>query len=450
VDAEEEATAPPMTTTRYWLETLGCPKNEVDSAKLAAQLEAEGYVPAESPEEAGLLVVNTCAFIEAAREESIEAVLELADAKAEGSRLVVTGCLAERHGDELAAAMPEVDLVAGFGVSPSAPSTTRVALRARADTRAEASLLELPRGPSAGTWAYVKAAEGCDRRCGFCAIPSFRGDQRSRTVAAVLAEVDGLVAAGTKEIVLIAQDLASYGLDRRARGAPVEVLDEGEAAPAQPLVELTRQVAQRAERVRLLYLYPSGLTEGLIEAIVATSVPYFDLSLQHASPAHLRRMRRWGSAERFLERIAAIRSLVPEAAFRSSFILGYPGETEADHDELLAFLEAAQLDWAGFFPFSPEEGTPAAAADGQVDADLALERLAEASALQDAITWSKRSALVGQTLSVLVDAPGIARSFRESPDIDGIVEVPEHLAVGSVQPVRIVEAHGVDLVGEPA
>ena len=439
-----------MAAGRYWLETLGCPKNEVDSAKLIGQLEADGYLEAEDPGEADLLVVNTCAFIEAAREESIDAVLALSDHTSEGARLVVTGCLAERHGAELADALPEVDLVAGFGASLTQVSATRVSLRTKPDTRAEPSLLELPRTAPAGPWAYVKAAEGCDRRCGFCAIPTFRGDQRSRGMASVLNEVEQLVATGTKEIILLSQDLASWGLDRRAQGDALEVLDLGGKAPGQPLVELVREIAQRAERVRLLYLYPSGLTEALIEAILETGVPYFDLSLQHAAPAHLRRMRRWGSGQRFLERIERIRALEPTAAFRSSFILGYPGETEADHDELLRFVDAAQLDWAGFFPFSPEEGTPAVSMEGQIDPSLALERLAEVSALQDEITLAKRASLVGQTLSVLIDSTGIGRSVREAPEIDGIIEVPEHLEPGSTYAIRIKDVLTFDLAGEVA
>jgi len=440
-----------MNQRRYWLETLGCPKNEVDSAKLVGQLLADGYVEADEPSEADLVVVNTCAFIEAAREESIETVLSLAEQRTDGSRLVVTGCMAERYGQELADALPEVDLVAGFGVSLTATPATRVSLGAKPDTRAEPTLLDLPRSLPAGPVAYVKAAEGCDRRCGFCAIPSFRGDQRSRSAPSILAEVEGLVAGGTKEIVLIAQDLASWGLDRRAVGdeGPLEILDLGPDAPLQPLPSLVKALSDAAERIRLLYLYPSGLTQGLIEAILATGVPYFDLSLQHASARHLRRMRRWGSAERFMERIDAIRAAEPTATFRSSFILGYPGETEEDHDELLAFLDEAQLDWAGFFPFSPEQGTYAADLDDQVPTELALERLREASERQDAITLQRREALVGQNREVLVDSPGTARSSGEAPDIDGIIVVPDSVPVGSLLSVTITESLGFDLVGEP-
>jgi ribosomal protein S12 methylthiotransferase len=408
---------------RFYLETLGCPKNVVDSEKLAAQLLAEGFEETSSPESADLVLVNTCAFIEAAREESIETILELAERRHKGARLVVTGCLAERAGDELADAMPEIDLVAGFGVP--------VTLRQKDDRTADVArldLLELPRRPSLAPWAYVKIAEGCDRNCGFCAIPSFRGKQRSRLQESILAEVDQLRA---REIVLVAQDLASYGRDIDQSGA---------------LVPLVAEVAARVDWVRLLYLYPSSLTDALIEAVGATGVPYFDLSLQHVSRRHVRAMRRWGSGERYLERIEKIRSVAPDAALRSSFILGYPGESEEDQDELLAFLEAAQLDWVGFFTYSAEDGTYAADLPGAVDPALAIERLREAAALQDTITAQRRAELVGTTTTVLVDQPGIARSYREAPEIDGIISVPDDLAVGEFHEVVITEANGPDLV----
>jgi ribosomal protein S12 methylthiotransferase len=430
------------TSLRYWIETLGCPKNHVDSDKLAGLLVSQGYAVAHSAEEADLVVANTCAFIEAAREESIETVLELADRKRSSARLVVTGCMAERYGDELAAALPEVDLVAGFGTSFTELSSTPVALRQR--TLPAFDLLNLPRPATSTPWAYVKIAEGCDRRCGFCAIPSFRGDQRSRSTEEIVLEARALVEGGVKELVLIAQDLASWGHDRRraGRGEAVEVLDEG---GTQPLIELTRALSAEVERVRLLYLYPSGLTSGLIDTILATGVPYFDLSLQHASRRMLRAMRRWGSAERFLERIAVIRASDPEATFRSSFILGYPGETEDDQRELLEFITEAQLDWAGFFTFSSEEGTPAHAMEAQVPKELALERLREVSELQDTITARGRDAHVGTRQRLLIDSPGVGRSVRECPEIDGIVMVDPSLSVGTLVDVMIVASHGTDL-----
>jgi ribosomal protein S12 methylthiotransferase len=276
-------------------------------------------------------------------------------------------------------------------------------------------------------WGYVKVAEGCDRTCGFCAIPSFRGPQRSRSEESILAEVDALDVA---EVVLVAQDLASYGRDEGRKGA---------------IVPLVRAVAARVPRVRLLYLYPSELDDRLVDTICSTGVPYFDLSLQHASKPLLRRMRRWGDGQRFLDRIDAIRRREPTAAFRSSFIVGYPGETEEDHDVLLRFLEGAQLDWAGFFAYSREDGTLAAGLDGRVDTMLVAERLLELSELQDRITAARRDALVGERVEVLVDEPGVGRTHREAPEIDGVVAVPEGLVVGAFAAVTVTGAAGPDL-----
>jgi ribosomal protein S12 methylthiotransferase len=450
-----------MRNGRYWLQTLGCPKNQVDSDKLAGLLESEGFVPSAGPEQADLVVVNTCAFIEAARQESIDTVLRLAEVRRPESSLVVTGCMAERYGDELAAALPEADLVAGFGRRPvplDAPGVrsgrTRVELRrpraaGPSPTLASFDLLSLPRPAASSPWAYVKVAEGCDRRCGFCAIPSFRGLQRSRSSHDVLAEVRSLAddrEMPVREVVLVAQDLASYGRDRTARSGGVK---RHTGRPA-PLVSMVEAVARLVPRTRLLYLYPSGLTDELVEAVLGTGVPYFDLSLQHVSRPLLARMRRWGDGDRFMDRIAAIRRAEPRATFRSSFILGYPGETEDDHDALLSFLEAAQLDWAGFFTFSKESGTFAEGLDAHVPEELALERLRECAELQDSITARRRDALVGEVREVLVDAPGRGRTVHEAPEIDGIVRVPDSLSVGSLTHVRLTASLGTDLVAEPA
>jgi ribosomal protein S12 methylthiotransferase len=292
-------------------------------------------------------------------------------------------------------------------------------------------LLNLSRPPASAPWAYVKVAEGCDRACGFCAIPSFRGKQRSRAFDAVVDEVDSLAAAGVREVVLVAQDLAAYGRDQ-GRGE-------------RRIVPLVATLARRVDRVRLLYLYPSDLTPALVEAICATGVPYFDLSLQHVSAPLLRRMRRWGDGERFLRRIHEVRARAPEAAFRSSFIVGYPGETEDDHDLLLRFVAEADLDWAGFFAYSREEGTHAAGLDGHVEEGLVADRLAELRELQDGITARHRDALIGSVVEVLVDAPGVGRGHREAPEIDGIVTVPATLPVGDLVKVRVEGAAGPDL-----
>jgi ribosomal protein S12 methylthiotransferase len=404
------------------------------------------------------VVVNTCAFIEAARQESIDVVLELADQRAEGAQLVVTGCMAERYGDELVAALPEVDLVAGFGRElfiPAGPPPVPVTLgitRAKADARPTGGfdLLELPRPATRSPWAYVKVAEGCDRLCGFCAIPSFRGKQRSRSSSDILAEIDALAAGEQtggpplREVVLVAQDLASYSRDRTGPGRATRT-----AHGPSPIAALTREVATRVARTRLLYLYPSGLTGELVEAVLSTGVPYFDLSLQHVARPLLANMRRWGDGERFLRRIADIRRAAPDATFRSSFSLGYPGETERDHDLLLQFLEAAQMDWAGFFTFSNEDGTHAAGLADQVPPELALERLRECAEVQDAITAARRDTLVGQVRQVLVDAPGEGRTVHEAPEIDGIVHLPASLEVGSLVDVTVTAAEGPDLWAEP-
>jgi ribosomal protein S12 methylthiotransferase len=415
---------------KYWVETLGCPKNQVDSDKLIGSFERDGMVRASSPEEADLVVVNTCAFIDAAREESVDTVLQLSDQKREDAKIVVTGCMAERYGDELAAALPEVDQVSGFGVpiAPPAPKVLGVPISlGKKNTVPTLDLLNLPRPKSTVPWAYVKIAEGCNRNCGFCAIPSFRGKQRSRSVESILEEVEQLDA---REIVLIAQDLAAYGVDENRRGA---------------IVPLIKDVAKRTERVRLLYLYPSDLSDELIDTICETGVPYFDLSLQHVSKPLLRRMRRWGDAERFLKRVEDIRAREPQAAFRSNFIVGYPGETEDDHDALLRFVEEADMEWISFFSYSPEEGTYAMELDGEVPVEVMEERIRELRDLQDTITARKRASLIGEHVEVLVDAPGVGRSHREAPEIDGIIEVPDELPVGTFRKVEIVGAAGPDL-----
>ena len=406
--------------------TLGCPKNQVDSDKLAGTLAADGMQAVDGAGEADLIVVNTCAFVDEARRESIDTVLALADERRDGAHLVVTGCMAERYGDELAEALPEIDRVAGFGVPVTLGSKQSSGVQS--ESTPSFDLLNLPRPASDRPWAYVKVAEGCDRACGFCAIPTFRGPQRSRSMEDVLAEVDALDA---REIVLVAQDLAAFGRDQGV----------GDKA----IVPLVEAVAARVDRVRLLYLYPSELTDRLVDAVCATGVPYFDLSLQHVSPPLMRRMRRWGDGGRFLERIAAIRAREPEAAFRSNFIVGYPGETEEDHDALLDFVVEAQVDWCGFFAYSAEEGTYAAGLDGVVDLGLMAERLGELTEIQDRITADRRDELIGRTVEVLVDEPGVGRTHREAPEIDGVVSVPEDLAVGTFQSVTVTGALGPDL-----
>ena len=532
---------------------MGCPKNQVDSDKIAGSLLADGMRRADGAEDADLVVVNTCAFVESAREESVDAILSLSEqvrqgeagerqgekagerqtaaqretllAPQGGKRLVVTGCMAERYGSELAEALPEVDAVVGFGVPVNlggsggnvrSEGTTvsngvgissgmavsdrqAVSNRAAAETAVpKMDLLNMARPKAELPWAYVKIAEGCDRNCGYCAIPQFRGPQRSRSVEAICEEVEALE---IREAVLIAQDLAAYGRDaarvgkngRAGKNSETSELgrlgnsdnDEPVSSPKttsnlkttsatlsavkssplsklsppnqsrlrnsnRPIIHLIHEVAKRTDWVRLLYLYPADLTDELTDAIFATGVPYFDLSLQHVSRPLLRRMRRWGDGDRFLSRIQHIRRQESEAAFRSNFIVGYPGETEADHEQLLEFVEAAQLDWCAFFAFSSEDGTYAADLSDHVPASLIAERLAELREAQDAITESRRRQLLGRRMRVLVDAPGIARSQREAPEIDGIIHVPAHLPAGEFAEVEVKSAVGPDLEAVPA
>jgi len=424
---------------RFFVETLGCPKNAVDSDKVTATLLADGLVAVDAPEDADLVVVNTCAFIEAARQESIDTVLALSDRRRSGARLVVTGCMAERYGDELAAALPEVDAVVGFAGEGA------IAAVLGRPTSGVRDLLDLPRPAPRSPWAYLKVAEGCDRACAFCAIPSFRGAQRSRTPASILAEARDLVAGGVAELVLVAQDLASYGRDAGMSGALAPLLRD-----------LDDLAGEGLARVRLLYLYPSEVRDPLVATMLEldTVVPYFDLSLQHASAPLLRRMKRWGDGERFLTAIDGIRAQVPDATFRSSFIVGFPGETEGDHAELLGFLERAALDWAGLFAFSPEDGTAAADLEDTVEDAVIAERLRECSAVQDPITAAARDALVGTEVEVLVDTAdsgdAIGRTWREAPEIDGVVRIPQAFArPGAVVTATVVEALGPDLVADP-
>ncbi|MGQ0805246.1 MAG: 30S ribosomal protein S12 methylthiotransferase RimO [Actinomycetota bacterium] len=438
-----------MPPRSFHVETLGCPKNAVDSDKVTAALLADGLIPAAGAEQADLVVVNTCAFVEAARQESVDTALALSDARKPGAQLVVTGCLAERYGEELADALPEADAVVGFaGEGAIAAIPLKDGVFSRGPTGGPRDLLELPRPAPAAPWAYVKIAEGCDRACAFCAIPSFRGKQRSRTPDAIEAEARSLVEAGAVELVLVAQDLAWYGRD---------VGEPGSLAPL--LRRLDALAPDGLARVRLLYLYPSEVRDPLVPTMLElpTVVPYFDLSLQHANRRLLARMKRWGSGERFLSIIEGIRAVEPDAAFRSSFIGGFPGETEADHEELLAFLAAAQLDWAGFFPFSSEEGTAAATMDGRVPPELMTERLRECDEVQDPVTRAARERLARDRteLDVLVDGvdddtgAAVGRTHREAPEIDGVVLLEGAGArPGSIVRARAVDAVGPDLVAE--
>jgi len=430
-----------MTTTSVWLTTLGCSKNQVDSDKIASALGSAGYSEADDPSTADVVMVNTCGFIEAARRESVETILELSAVRRDGARLVVMGCMAQRYEQELVDALPEADAVIGLDRYPELVDeldrlTGTQAISISGIRRSRMDILNIVERPAPTTpYAYVKVAEGCDKTCAFCAIPLIRGKQRSRPTEGIVAECEGLVAAGVQEIVLVAQDLAAYGRDN-------------DAGSIEHLVERVAEIPDLG-RLRLYYLYPREIRKGLIDLISGhpTIADYFDLSLQHASAKLLRSMRRPGSADKHLELIARIREAAPHAALRSSFIVGYPGETDEDVDELAEFLADSTLDWAGFFSYSAEDGTTAADLPDHVPAGVVAERMRYLHGIQDDITAAANAAAVGTTVRVLVDqvedGQPVGRSFREAPEIDGIILLDTGDA-GTWVTARIEGAYGTD------
>ncbi len=426
-----------------WLTTLGCAKNQVDSDKISAQLAGAGYLEAGSMDQADVVMINTCAFIEAARQESIDAVLDATVRKRDDARVVVIGCMAQRYESELAGALPEVDDV--VRLDSYGELVGRIdAVTAWQPIRLESSPMDIlyeTRRPAPKTpFAYVKVAEGCDKACTFCAIPQFRGKQRSRPPVNIRSEVIDLVDQGVGEIVLVAQDLAAYGRDIAAPGGIVDLL------------HFLGDV-DGLRRLRLLYLYPREISERLIIEMAENPLiaPYFDLSLQHSSSRLLRAMKRPGSGETHLDMIARIRAATDTAAMRSSFIVGFPGETEADVDGLAEFLEEARLDWAGFFPYSAEEGTPAAELADRIPDAVAMERLRRLQAIQDEITTEKNVEQVGRRFEVVVDTVEdgaiVARSHREAPEIDGVVLLDEGRQ-GDWLHVEVTGAYGQELIAQ--
>ena len=430
-----------MSAPTVWLTTLGCAKNQVDSEKVLAMAAEAGYVMARSPETADVVMVNTCAFIEEARAESVETILEMGERRRPDSKAIVIGCMAQRFGSELGSALPEVDAVVGIdrygelvGILDQLTGWQPVQIRRRPIMDI---LHAVGRPLSDLPYAYLKVAEGCDKPCTFCAIPSIRGKQRSRRPHEIREEARGLVAAGVSEIVLVAQDLAAYGRDIGAPGTLADLLDHLSDIPG-------------LRSIRLLYLHPREIRPRLLEAMTSSPVvaPYFDLSLQHASGRLLRAMKRPGDGARHLELIGRIRELDPDAALRSSFIVGFPGETEDDIEDLASFLEEARLDWAGFFPYSAEPGTPAAEMPDQVDREERMERLRYLSGIQEEITVDRNGEWLGRVVEVVVDqvedGTPIARSHRQAPEIDGVIRL-DRGAPGDWVKARLTGTHGPDM-----
>ncbi|MFH9430805.1 30S ribosomal protein S12 methylthiotransferase RimO [Streptomyces sp. NPDC017615] len=469
------------------LVTLGCARNEVDSEELAGRLEADGWQLVEDAGDADVAVVNTCGFVEAAKKDSVDALLEANDLKDHGrtQAVVAVGCMAERYGKELAEALPEADGVLGFDdyadisdrlqtilsggvhaahtprdrrkllpISPAErqESAAAVALPGHGPTDLPDGLAPAsgPRAPlrrrlDGSPVASVKLASGCDRRCSFCAIPSFRGSFISRRPSDVLNETRWLAEQGVKEVMLVSENNTSYGKDL------------GDIRLLESLLPELAEV-DGIERVRVSYLQPAEMRPGLIDVLTSTPkvVPYFDLSFQHSAPNVLRAMRRFGDTDRFLELLDTIRGKAPEAGVRSNFIVGFPGETEADLAELERFLTGARLDAIGVFGYSDEEGTEAATYETKLDEDVVAGRLAHISRLAEELVSQRAEERLGETVRVLVESVGgedgvYGRAAHQAPETDGQVLLTsgEGLAVGRIVEAKVVGTEGVDLVAEP-
>ena len=454
---------------RVALVTLGCGRNEVDSEELAGRLAADGWELVADAGDADVAVVNTCGFVDAAKKDSIDTLLAAADLKGSGrtQAVVAVGCLAERYGEQLAASLPEADAVLGFDdyadISARlqsvlageqhlahAPRDRRTLLPiAPVDRRAETEEWHgPPSGPvrfrlDKGPTAALKLASGCDRRCTFCAIPAFRGSFVSRRPHELLAEAAWLAGQGARELFLVSENSTSYGKD---------------LGDLRLLETLLPEIAaiEGVARVRVSYLQPAEVRPGLLEAIASTPgvAPYFDLSFQHASPSVLRRMRRFGDTERFLELIDRARSLAPYAGIRSNVIVGFPGETEADVAELERFLVAARLDVVGVFGYSDEDGTEAAGFDGKLPPDEIADRVSRVTDLVEQLVAQRAEDRVGERVDVLVEevdeVSGTVegRAAHQGPEVDGSTTVTGAAgpAVGSMVIATVVGSDGADLI----
>ena len=463
-------------TPRVSLVTLGCARNDVDSEELAARFADAGLTLVDEPAEADAVVVNTCGFVAAAKKDSIDTMLAAADLKGPGGpqAVIAVGCMAERYGTELAAELDEVDAVLGFddypdiaakvravlaGDTPPAPTPQdrRLLLPMAPADRAVSARPDDPLGSTTrpgpasgprvprrrldgGPMAPVKIAAGCDRRCAFCAIPRFRGSFVSRPPHEIVDEVGWLAGRGVREVFLVSENSTSYGKDLGDLRALEQMLPH--------LTEI-----EGIDRVRVSYLQPAEVRPGLIEAMAGTPgvAPYFDLSFQHASGPLLRRMRRFGDADAFLELIRTVRSLVPTAGIRSNVIVGFPGETDRDVEVLTDFLTAARLDVVGVFGYSDEDGTEAAGLDGQLAEQVIEERRRHVDQLVESLVADRAADRIGEVVEVLVEeqVDGLAtgRAAHQGPEVDGIVELPGVVApVGSWVTARVVESAGADLI----
>lgn len=435
------------------LVSLGCPKNLVDSEVMLGTLERRGYALTSDPKEADVIVVNTCTFIEPARRESVETILEMAQHKTNGRcrRLVVAGCMVQRNHDELRSAIPEIDALVGLNDVERIAEACALEAGARFEaSRSAAAYLYSERSPrrlaTPGYSAYLKISEGCDHTCSFCAIPSFRGVQRSRAIASIVEEARRLAASGVVELNLIAQDTTDYGTDLKDGSTAASLLAALDAVDG-------------LRWIRVLYAYPNRVTPEFIAALATGRriARYLDLPLQHADAQMLRLMRRGGSADSHLRLLASLRAQVPGIALRSTFIVGFPGESEAQFTTLCQFAEEAQFESLGVFVYSEEKGTGAAALADDVPEEAKEERRSHLMRLQEGWSARRNQALVGRSVEVLVEGAHeesdlllTGRTEGQAPEIDGrviITDAPRLLYPGEFVRVRIEEAHPHDLVG---
>lgn len=441
-------TASPMTVH---LTTLGCPKNQVDSELMLGRLAEAGFPLAERAEDADCLIVNTCAFIDRARQESVNTILELGRLKTAGRAraLIVTGCLTQRYGAEVLRELPEVDGILGTsGLERIVDLVRQAANRRDWATAAPPGYLYEAAAPRLVStrvpYAYVKIAEGCDMGCTFCAIPQFRGRHRSRPLGDIVTEVEALAARGIQEAILVSQDTLAYGRDRSGNG------DIGDL--------LLALGDTRMPWIRPLYLHPAHVNDRLLGKWTrARVVPYLDLPIQHADDGILRAMRRAVTARRMTEVVAAFRDAIPGLTVRTTVLVGFPGETERAFETLLAFLDQVRFDRLGVFTYSPEEGTPALALPDPVPAEVAAERAAAVQELQDGLAWERQQRLLGTVQEVLVDGPSEDPAFAwegrtagQAPEIDGVVYLRGRFEPGRFARVRVVEVEGYELVGQRA
>jgi len=457
--------APVAATTgqRIYFVSLGCPKNQVDTELMLGQVQAAGHSLVDAPEGADVIVVNTCAFIDAAKEESVDTILEMAQHKGKGGKLVVTGCLAQRYAGELAKDIPEIDHILGSADFQSlakalAPAGTVALPSGKAKKRKPLPVIQVSETPTyiydhaaprkrigAMHSAYVKIAEGCDRPCSFCIIPKLRGPQRSRTIDDIVAEAHGLAAGGARELNLIAQDLTRYGWDQGSS-----------PASRQTLAQLLRALGKvDVDWIRLHYTFPSAFDDELIDVIASEPkvVKYIDVPLQHISDAMLKRMRRGHSSRVTRELVKTLRARIDNLVLRTTFIVGHPGETPEEFDELCAFVAESSFDRAGAFTYSVEPGTTSAMLPHRVPADVMAERQQTLMEIQRRISRARHEAMVGKELEILVEGVSSeseylleGRWYGQAPGIDGVTYLADgQVPAGSLVRARVTQASDYDL-----